>query len=83
MRATEGTYNVTGDDFTSENGNLGTIANDGRPHGDITLERSDDIGSLLFLIPADESVEKKDTADNTEIDPVLKTGSQDSSNFHN
>ena len=52
-------------------------------HSNITLQRSHDIGSLLLLVPTDESVKQKNTTDNTEIDPVTQTTSETDSKFHN
>lgn len=74
---------VTGDELTGEDGLLLVVTDDSRLHGDVTLERGDDIGGLLFLVPTDDSVEKKNTANDTEIDPVLKTGGEKGSKFHN
>ena len=74
---------VTGDELTGENRLLLVVTDDGRLHGDITLEGSDDIGGLLFLVPTDDSVKKKNTADDTEIDPILKTGGEKGGKFHN
>jgi hypothetical protein len=74
---------VTGDELTGEDRLLLVVTDDGRLHGDVTLEGSDDIGGLLFLVPTDDSVKKKNTADDTEIDPVLKTGSEKGGKFHN
>ena len=71
------------DELTGENRLLLVVTDDSRLHGDITLEGSDDIGGLLFLVPTDDSVEKKNTADDTEIDPILKTGGEKGSKFHN
>jgi hypothetical protein len=75
--------NVTGDELTSLDVGFLAITNDSRLHGDVTLERSDDIGSLLFLVPTDDGVEKKNTNNHTEIDPVTKTGGEEDSEFHN
>lgn len=38
--------------------------------------------SLEFLNETDNSVKQQKTANDTEIDPVLKTGSQDGSGLH-
>lgn len=73
---------VTGNKLASENGLLLVVTNDGGLHGDITLERSDDIGSLLLLVPTDNGVEQQDTADDTEIDPILETSGEKSSELH-
>lgn len=75
-------YNITGNELTSENVLLLAVTNNGTTHGNVTLERGDDIGSRLFLVEGDEGVEQQDTADDTEIDPVTQTDSQQSSNFH-
>lgn len=77
------TYNVTGNELTSADFLLLTITNDEGLHGDVTLEGGDDVGGLLFLVPSDNSVQHKDTNDNTEIDPITKTSSEEDSNFHN
>lgn len=73
---------VTGDELTGENGLLLVVTDDSRLHGDVTLERGDDIGGLLFLVPTDNSVKKKNTADDTEIDPILKTGGEKGGKLH-
>lgn len=61
---------ITRDDFTSENVVFGATANDSGFHGDVTLERSHHVGSLLLLVPTDNSVEHEDTNDDTEINPL-------------
>lgn len=73
---------ITRDDFAGENGLLTAVTDNGGLHGNVTTERSDDVGSLLFLVPTDESVEKKNTADDTEIDPIAETGGEQGSNLH-
>jgi len=75
--------NVTGNDLTCQDLDLATVTNDGGLHGNVTLETGHDIGSLLLLVPTDDSVEHKNTADDTEIDPVAKTGGQQGGDFHN
>lgn len=77
------TYNITGYDLSREDLLFLTVTDNSSLHGDITLERSDDIGGLLLLVPTDNSVEHKNTDNNTEIDPRTKTGSEEDSNFHN
>lgn len=74
--------NVTGNELTSEDSLLLVVTDNSRLHGDVTLEGSDDIGGLLFLVPTDNGVKKKNTADDTEIDPILKTGGEKGSKFH-
>jgi hypothetical protein len=75
--------NITSNELTGEDLLLLTVADNDSTHSNITLERSHDIGSLLLLVPTDESVEQKNTTDNTEIDPVTETGSEEDSEFHN
>ena len=75
--------NVTGDELAGLDVQFLTITDDSRLHGDVTLEGSDDIGGLLFLVPTDDSVKKKNTDNDTEIDPATKTGSEEDSEFHN
>ena len=59
-----------------------TISHDLSLHSNITFERCHHIGGLLLLVPADRSVEHQNTDDDTEIDPVLKTGSKKNSKLH-
>jgi hypothetical protein len=73
---------VTGDELTGENGLLLVVTNDDCLHGNVTLERGDDIGGLLFLVPTDNGVEQQDTANDTEVNPILETGSEKSSELH-
>lgn len=73
---------VTGDDFTGEDGDWAAVTNDSSLHGDVSLQTGDNVGSLLFLVPTDNSVKQENTADDTEINPVTKTSSEKSSNFH-
>jgi hypothetical protein len=75
--------NITSNELTSENLLLLAVTDNDSTHSDITLERSNDIGSLLLLVPTDESVKQKNTTDNTEINPVTQTGSEEDSKFHN
>jgi hypothetical protein len=42
---------------------------------DSLLQFLDNGTSLVFLDETDDRVEKEQTADDTEIDPILKTGS--------
>ena len=74
---------ITGDELTGEDVLLLTVADDSGSHGDITLERGDDIGSLLLLVPTDDGVEHKNTDDDTEIDPITQTCCEKDSKFHN
>lgn len=63
------TYNISGNQFTGLDLLFLTITDDGGSHGDITLQGSDDIGSLLFLVPTDNGVEEQNTNNDTKIDP--------------
>ena len=76
------TYNVTRNKFTSLDFHFNTVTDDLSLHGDITFQTGDDVGSLLFLVPTDNSVQHQDTDDDTEVDPILKTGSEQNSEFH-
>lgn len=73
---------ITRNQFTGEDGLLLVVTDDGSLHGNVTLERSDDISSLLLLVPTDNGVEQQDTANDTEINPILKTGSEESCELH-
>lgn len=73
---------VAGNQFTCLDFLLLTVTDDNRLHGDVTLQTGDDVGSLLFLVPTDESVEKKNTDDNTEVDPRTQTSSEQDSDLH-
>lgn len=77
------TYDITGDELTSLDFLFLTIANNSGSHGDITLERGDDIRSLLLLVPTDSGVEHENTDNDTEINPVTQTSSEEDSKFHN
>lgn len=79
----QGTYNVTGDDLPSQDLLLLTVTLNHGTHSDVTLETGDDVGSLLLLVPTDNSVKEKNTNDDTEINPVTKTSSKTDSQFHN
>lgn len=67
------TYDISRNQLTSLDLALLAISDNNRLHGNITLERGDDIGSLLFLVPTNNSVQQKNSNDNTEIDPITKT----------
>ena len=76
------TYDVTRHNFTGQDGLFLAVTDDSCLHGNVTTERSDDIGSLLLLVPTDNGVEHKNTDNDTEIDPVTKTSSKENSDFH-
>lgn len=74
--------NVTGDDLASLDLLFLTITNDGCLHGNVTLEFCDNISSLFFLVPTNDGVEHKNGDNDTEIDPITKTGGEEDSKFH-
>lgn len=76
------TYNIAWYKFSSADFLLLTIANNTSLHCDVSLQAGDDVGSLLLLVPTDDGVEHQDTNNDTGIDPVLKTKSQDCCGFH-
>ena len=41
------------------------------------FESVDDVAGLIFLTKADNRIEKEESADDTEVNPILHTGSQD------
>ena len=53
--------NVSYNDLSSFDFDFLTISNDGGFERDTSFELSDNVSSLFFLIPADESVEEQDT----------------------
>ncbi|KAF7571771.1 hypothetical protein PtrM4_092710 [Pyrenophora tritici-repentis] len=73
---------ITGNKLAGEDSLLLVVTNDDSLHGNVTLERGDDIGSLLLLVPTDNGVKQQDTADDTEINPILETGGEKSSELH-
>lgn len=77
------TYDITRDEFTGGDFLFSAITDNRTLEGNVTLERGDDIGSLLFLVPTNNSVQEKNTTDNTKIDPITKTGGEEDSEFHN
>jgi hypothetical protein len=78
----EGTHNITRNQFSGLDLLFLTVTHDNASHRDIALERRDDISSLLFLVPTDDGIEHQNTDDDTEINPVAKTGSEEDSQFH-
>lgn len=76
------TYNIAWYKFSSPDFLFLTIANNTSLHCDVSLQAGDDVGSLLLLVPTDDGVEHQDTNNDTGIDPVLKTKSQDCCGFH-
>jgi hypothetical protein len=75
-------YDISRYEFPSLDIMFCAVADYSRSHGDITFQTGDDIGSLLFLIPTDRSVEKQNSNDDTKINPILETGGKEDSEFH-
>ena len=70
--------NITGDDLRSINLEETAITEDNSLKSQSLLQFIDNRTSLVFLDETNTSVEQEETANNTEIDPILKTGSQES-----
>jgi len=70
------TYNISWNKLTSLDVFFLAIANDGSSHGDVTLERCNNVCCLLFLIPTDSGVEQQNSDNYTEIDPIAETSSE-------
>lgn len=73
--------NITRDDLGSLNFLKGTVTENDSLESESLLEFFDNGTSLEFLNETNTGVEHEKTADDTEIDPVLKTGSQNSSSL--
>jgi hypothetical protein len=69
---------ITGDDLGSLDLEKTTITKNDSLQGKSLLELIDDGTSLEFLDETDTGVEQEKTADNTEINPILETGGEDS-----
>lgn len=74
---------VTSNKLTGEDLLLLTVTDNDSTHSNITLQRSNNIGGLLLLVPTDKGVKKKNTTDDTKIDPVTQTSGEQNSKFHN
>lgn len=68
-------YNVARHEFPGQDLLLVAVAYDCGFHGNITLQARNDVGSLLFLVETDKGVQSQDTANDTEINPVVETHS--------
>lgn len=77
------THDITRDEFTGRDFVFCAVSDNATLHRNVTLEGGDDIGSLLFLVPTNNSVQEQNTTDNTKIDPITKTGGEEDSEFHN
>ena len=74
--------NITRNEITGRDFLFLTISDDSCFECDISLKFSDDITSLLFLIPSNKGVEEQDSDNDTEIDPILKTSCENDCEFH-
>lgn len=68
---------ITGDDLGSIDFTEGAITKNGGLEGERLLQFFDDGTGLKFLDETDGGVEQQQSADDTEIDPIFETGSQD------
>lgn len=75
-------YNITRHEFTGFDVLFRSVADDASLHRDITLQAGNNVGSLLLLVPTDDGVEHQDTNNDTGINPILQTKSQDSGGLH-
>ena len=73
---------ITGNDFGGLKLLQGAVTKDNSLQSQGLLEFVDNAASLEFLDETNTGVEQKQSTDDTEIDPVLKTSSQDSSSLH-
>lgn len=74
---------ITGDNFGSLNLLEGTVTENNSLESEGLLQLLDDRTSLEFLNETDTGVEQEQGANDTEIDPILKTGSQNSGSLVN
>jgi hypothetical protein len=72
---------ITGNDLGSLNLLESAITEDNSLEGKSFLEFVDDGTGLVFLEETNTGVEQKESADDTEIDPILETGSKDGSSL--
>ncbi|EPE08776.1 hypothetical protein F503_04363 [Ophiostoma piceae UAMH 11346] len=69
---------ITGNNLRSLNLLQGAVTEDDSLQGQSLLQLIDNGTSLVLLDETDDGVQQQQSADDTEIDPILKTGSQDS-----
>ncbi|ROW06561.1 hypothetical protein VMCG_04318 [Cytospora schulzeri] len=74
--------NITGDNLRGLKLLQGTVTKDNSLQGESLLEFVDNATSLEFLDETDTGVEQEQGANDTEINPILKTSSQDGSSLH-
>jgi hypothetical protein len=72
---------ITRDDFGSFNFEETAITEDNGFQGKCLLQFIDNRAGLEFLDETDTSVEQEQGANDTEIDPILKTGSENGSSL--
>ena len=77
-----GPYDIAWDQFSGFDFRLSSVANDGRFHGNVAFQTCNNIGSLFLLVPTNGGVEKKNEDDDTKIDPISKTSSQEDGELH-
>jgi len=68
--------NITRNNFGSFNFLELTITKNSGLEGERFLQFGDDGAGLVFLNETDSGVEQEQGADDTEVDPILKTGSE-------
>ena len=68
--------NITRDDFCSFNFLELTVTKNSGLESESLLQFGDDGTCLVFLNETDSGVEQEQGADDTEVDPILKTGSK-------
>ncbi|CAH0059372.1 unnamed protein product [Clonostachys solani] len=73
---------ITGNDFVGLNLLQGTITEDSGLESESLLEFVDDRTGLVFLEETDTGVKEQETANNTEINPIFETGSENSSSLN-
>ncbi|CAI6098591.1 unnamed protein product [Clonostachys chloroleuca] len=73
---------ITGNDLVGLNLLQGTITEDSGLESESLLEFVDDRTGLVFLEETNTGVKQQETANNTEINPIFETGSENSSGLH-
>jgi hypothetical protein len=73
---------ITGDDFWGFDFLEGSVTENGGLESKSLLQLLDNGTSLVFLDETDKGVEQQQGANDTEIDPILKTSSKDSSSLN-
>jgi len=74
---------VTRNDFGSLNFDKLAITKNGGLESERLLQFFDNGTGLVFLDETDEGVEQQKSADDTKIDPILKTSSENSGSLQN